>query len=134
MLCLVDRLLLILHKFTSLCLELNRSLPLLEVFRLLDAISSDDSTISEFAESADAGLERTQLAAESFQEPLDLSSDNMSRNFPDIVEADLNDSFGLAEAVDNWIVQNMLELLVCDRPDLSRVKRLPAMVSLRVQN
>ena len=58
----------------------------------------------------------------------------MSRNFPDIVEADLNDGFGLAEAIDHWIVQNMLELLVCDRPDLSRVKRLPAMVSLRVQN
>ena len=56
MFCLVDRLLLILNKFTSLCLELNRSLPLLEVFRLLDAISSDYSTISEFAESADAGL------------------------------------------------------------------------------
>ena len=134
MFCLVDRLLLILNKFTSLCLELNRSLPLLEVFRLLDAISSDYSTISEFAESADAGLERTQLAAESFQEPLDLSCDNMSRNFPDIVEADLNDGFGLAEAIDYWIVQNMLELLVCDRPDLSRVKRLPAMVGLRVQN
>ena len=93
---------------------MNRCLPFLEELGLFDTISSDDCAVSEFAESANAGLERAKLATESLQEGLDLTSDHMTWDFSDIVEADFNNGFGFAEAIDNWIVQNVLEPLVRD--------------------
>ena len=122
MFCLVYRLLLICYELLTLVLDLHRSLPSLEKLRFLDALSFDDSTLSEFAEGTQASLKHLELCSEGFQEAGNLVCDNIFGHFAWFIEANLNNSLGATKRPTDRIVEDMGKLFVGDGSDLARVQ------------
>lgn len=117
---LVHRLALVIRKLLSLVVKFDEWFPASKHFCLLHRIDSFQGSFREFGKSANSLLQLGQLSAKSVQKVCYWSAGYLLRHLSNIVESHFHDCPDfLCWAHQDWIVQNVGESFVGDRPNVS---------------